>query len=75
MYDEMTNSDFIVLMMKESHPDDNPSAEHASLMDEAVRRIRKLDALVIAWESAAEVAGGVETPEDLRSFIAACVST
>lgn len=58
MYDEMTNSDFICVLMEKAHPADNPSAEHANLMDEAARRIRKLEAQVRAWESAADNGSG-----------------
>lgn len=75
MYDEMTNSDFICLLAEKAHPSDNPSAEHASIMNEAARRIRLLEAKVIAWESAAGNASGADTPDGLLNFIAACECT
>jgi hypothetical protein len=43
MYDEMTNQDFICALAEKAHPSDNPSSDHADLMDEAARRIRKLE--------------------------------
>lgn len=71
MYSELTNSDFLCLMIEKAHPRGNPSAEHADLMDEAARRIRKLERLVNDWESAADGAGAA-TPDELLNFIAAC---
>ncbi len=75
MYDEMTNSDFICLLAEKAHPSDNPSSEHADIMDEAARRIRRLETQVMAWESAADNASGASTPDGLRNFIAACECT
>lgn len=43
MHDEMTNSDFICVLAEKAHPTKNPSVEHADIMDEAARRIRKLE--------------------------------
>lgn len=54
MYDEMTNQDFICALAEKAHPADNPSAEHAAMMDEAARRIRKLENTVIAATAAIE---------------------
>jgi len=72
MYAEMTNSDFICALADAAHPFEQPSAEHADLMDEAARRIRKLEAQVMAWESAADMASGADTPDGLRNYISAC---
>lgn len=69
MYDEMTNSDFICTLLDAAHPPEQPSAENAALMDEAARRIRKLEAQVREWESAADNGSGCDTPEELRNFI------
>jgi hypothetical protein len=52
MYDEMTNQDFICALAEKAA--DNPSAEHAAMMDEAARRIRKLENTVIAATAAIE---------------------
>jgi hypothetical protein len=41
-YNEMTTSDLIVVAHKESHPEDNPSAEHSALIDELVLRLNRL---------------------------------
>jgi hypothetical protein len=41
MYDEMTNSDFICVMNKAA--EDDFSSENARIMNEAARRIRKLE--------------------------------
>lgn len=65
MYDEMTNQDFICTLFNKAHPDDDPSSECAVLMDEAGRRISRLEAKVIAWESAAEE-WGCSTPGELK---------
>jgi len=72
MYDEMTNQDFICALAEKAHPPDNPSSDHAEMMDEAARRIRKLEAQVRAWESAADNGSGCDTPEGLRNFINCC---
>jgi hypothetical protein len=42
MYDEMTTSDLIAIAREKSHPKDNPSAEHADLIDELVDRLARL---------------------------------
>jgi transposase-like protein len=62
MYDEMTNSDFICLLH------DYPSADQEEVFSEAARRIRKLEAQVRAWESAADNGSGCDTPEGLRNL-------
>lgn len=43
MYDEMTTTDLIVTARLEAHPEDNPSAEHAALIDELATRLERLD--------------------------------
>ena len=43
MYDEMTTSNLIASAYDEAHPDHEPSAENASLIDELARRLSKLD--------------------------------
>jgi hypothetical protein len=66
MYDEMTNSDFICLL------NDCPSVDQEGVFNEAARRIRKLEAQVREWESAADNGSGCDTPEGLRNFINCC---
>jgi hypothetical protein len=41
-------------MHEAAHPHDNPSSEHAEIMDEAARRIQKLEAELQAWKAAAD---------------------
>ena len=43
MYDEMTIADLLVVAQQEAHPEDQPSSENALLIDELVRRLRRLD--------------------------------
>ena len=43
MYDEMTTSDLIASAYDEAHPDHEPCAENAALVDELARRLSKLD--------------------------------
>jgi len=43
MYDEMTTSDLIASAYDEAHPNHEPSAENAALIDELARRLSKLD--------------------------------
>ena len=43
MYDEMTTSDLIASAYDEAHPDHEPSAENAALIDELARRLARLD--------------------------------
>ena len=69
--DAMTNADFICALAEAAHPSEQPSAEHADLMDESARRIRKLESQVKAWESAADMAGGADTPDRLIDYIIA----
>jgi hypothetical protein len=75
--DAMTNADFICALAEAAHPSEQPSAEHAEhaehadLMNEAARRIRKLESRVKAWESAADMAGGADTPDRLIDYIIA----
>ena len=71
--DEMTHSDFICTLAEAAHPFEQPSSEHAPLLDEAARRIRKLEAQVRAWESAAEMASGADTPDGLQNYIIATI--
>lgn len=66
---EMTNTDFICFMHEAAHPHDNPSSEHAEIMDEAARRIRNLEAELQAWKAAADGGAGCDTPEGLANFI------
>jgi len=69
MYDEMTNSDLIVVAYEKAHPSDNPSTENADLIDELIVRIRTLEGRVRRWESAASLAHNPRcftTPEDLE---------
>lgn len=68
----MTNIDFICMLHDAAHPFEQPSAEHADLMEEAAHRIRKLEAQVRAWESAADNGCGCDTPEGLAAFINCC---
>lgn len=65
MYDEMTNTDFICTLHEKAKTD----FTNFRILDEAARRIRKLESQVRAWESAVEYASGVTTPQDLRDFI------
>jgi hypothetical protein len=69
MFDEMTNADFICTLADAAHPFEQPSSEHADLMDEAARRIRKLESQVKAWQKAADNGCGCDTPEGLAAFI------
>jgi hypothetical protein len=69
MLDEMTNADFLCTLTDAAHPFEQPSAEHADLMVEAARRIRKLENQVKAWEKAAWDSASVETPDELKHFI------
>ena len=43
MYDEMTTSDLIASAYDEAHPDHEPSAENAALINELARRLSKMD--------------------------------
>lgn len=43
MYDEMSISDLLGVAHQQAHPDDQPSAEHAPLIDELIVRLRRLD--------------------------------
>ena len=69
MFADMNNADFIFALKNAAHPLNEPSAEHAAIMDEAARRIRKLESQVKAWEKAADNGCGCDTPEGLASFI------
>lgn len=42
-YDEMTISDLLVEAHRQSHPEDQPTAEHSVLIDELATRLRRLD--------------------------------
>lgn len=54
MYDEMTNSDFICELLKQARPQDQPSAEHADIMEEAAERIRRLENIIIKASNAVD---------------------
>ena len=68
-YYEMTNDDFLRMMYELAQPTDDPTAEYAYLMDEAAKRIKILEAQVVAWEDAANMASGADTPEGLVKYI------
>ena len=69
-YSEMTNADFLRMMYELAHPTDDPTAEYAYLnIDEAAKRIKILEAQVVAWENAANMASGADTPEGLVNYI------
>jgi hypothetical protein len=70
MYDEMTNSDLIVVAYEKAHPSDNPSSENADLIDELIVRIQRMEGRVRRWETSASLAG--DTPEELERFICDC---
>lgn len=42
MHNEMTTTDLIVAVHQAAHPNDNPSAEHADLIDERTARLTRL---------------------------------
>lgn len=69
-FSEMSHFNFINLMHELAHPNDNPTATYAYLMDEAARRIEKLEEQVLAWEASANFAG-VDTPDKLVDYIIA----
>lgn len=69
MYDELTNIDFICLLHEKAHSEDQPSADHANLMDEAAHRIRKLETRLRAWEWVARDSASIETPEELEEAL------
>ena len=70
-FSEMSHFNFINMMHDLAHPTDEPSATYAYLMDEAARRIEKLEEQVLAWEASADMAG-VDTPDKLVDYIISC---
>lgn len=69
-FSEMSHFNFINLMHTLAHPIDDSTAVYAHLMDEAARRIEKLEEQVLAWEASADFAG-VDTPDKLVDYIIA----
>ena len=65
-FSEMSHFNFINMMHDLAHPTDDPTATYAYLMAEAARRIEKLEAQVLAWESSI---AGVHTPDELVNYI------
>jgi len=43
MYNEMTNSELIVVAYEKAHPSDNPSSENADLIDELCNRLQRME--------------------------------
>lgn len=70
-FSEMSHFNFINMMHDLAHPTDDPTATYAYLMDEAARRIEKLEEQVLAWEASADMAG-VGTPDKLVDYIISC---
>ncbi len=67
MTDTSTNSDFICELIEAAHPIDEPSADHAYLLDQAAYRIRKmeLDVIRLDWLSdRSNHIGNVQLPRE-----------
>lgn len=60
------------MLHEKAHPINDPTAEYAYLMDESARRIKILEAQVNAWETAANMASGADTPDGLVNYIISC---
>jgi len=65
MYDQLTNSDLIVVAYEKAHPSDNPSSETAELIDELCSRLRKTEKELQEMEDLLrEAADHIETYDD-----------
>ncbi len=71
MHDEMTTTDLVATAHQTAHPNDNPSAEHAPLIDELAARLTRLSAWRERMTEALnphlrEVDGSDLTPDHIR---------